>query len=179
MTPAPSPFDPAFERPRDPFWRRRILHPLVALLTQGVTPDKLASTLAVGAACSLFPFLGTTSVLNLGVGLWLRMNQPLLQTLNQVLGPVQLAMILVHVRIGEVVWRASDAERFGVVEMVRAFSELPFGEFLQRFGRAGVHAFTGWVLTAPVLAATLYLLARPVLRRLASRRTEPTGVPLD
>jgi hypothetical protein len=30
-------------------------------------------------------------------------------------------MILVHVRIGEVLWRASDAERFGVVEMVRAF----------------------------------------------------------
>lgn len=179
MTPAPSPSDPASDAPRAHFWRRRILHPLVALLTQGVTPDKLASTLAVGAACSLFPFLGTTSVLNLGVGLWLRMNQPLLQTLNQVLGPVQLAMILVHVRIGEVVWRASDAERFGIGDMIQAFSELPFGEFLQRFGRAGVHAFTGWALTAPLLAATLYLLVRPVLQRLASRRTEPTGVPLD
>jgi uncharacterized protein (DUF2062 family) len=179
MTPASSPLDPAFDAPRAPFWRRRILHPLVALLTQGVTPDKLAATLAVGVACSLFPFLGTTSVLNLGVGLWLRMNQPLLQTLNQVLGPVQLAMILVHVRIGEVLWRASDAERFGVVEMVRAFSELPFSEFLQRFGRAGMHAFTGWVLTAPVLAATLYLLVRPVLRRLASRKAGAAGVSMD
>jgi uncharacterized protein (DUF2062 family) len=155
--------------PRASFWRRRLVHPLLALLTQGVTPDKLAATLAVGTVCSLFPFLGTTAALNLGVGLWLRMNQPVLQTLNQLLGPLHVIMILVYVRIGEVLWRAPDAERFSIVEMVRAFADLSFGEFLQRFGWAGVHAFTAWALTAPLLLAALYFVLRPIMRRFATR----------
>jgi uncharacterized protein (DUF2062 family) len=177
-TPGP---DPAATAVRPGFWRRRLVDPLVALLTQGVTPDRLAATLAVGSVCSLFPFLGATSALNLGVGLWLRMNQPVLQGLNQLLGPVQVAMILVYVRIGERIWRAPEADRFSLGEMMRAFGELPFTGFLQRFGQAGVHAFTAWALTAPLLLAAIYLPLRPIFRRWATsgtsdrdRSTKPT-----
>ena len=53
--------------PRRSFWKRRLGDPVIALLTQGVTPDKLAATFAVGTTVSLFPFLGTTTALNLGV----------------------------------------------------------------------------------------------------------------
>lgn len=153
-----------------PFWRRRLLNPLLALLIQGVTPDKHAATLAVGSLCSLFPFIGATTALNFCVGLWLRMNQPVLQTLNQLLWPVQVLMILVYVRIGEVIWRAPETDRFSIVEMVRAFGDLSLGEFLQRFGWAGVHAFTAWILTAPLLLAIVYFFFRPILRRLAFRK---------
>jgi uncharacterized protein (DUF2062 family) len=177
-TPGP---DPAATAVRPGFWRRRLVDPLVALLTQGVTPDRLAATLAVGSVCSLFPFLGATSALNLGVGLWLRMNQPVLQGLNQLLGPVQVAMILVYVRIGERIWRAPEADRFSLGEMMRAFGELPFTGFLQRFGQAGVHAFTAWALTAPLLLAAIYLPLRPIFRRWTTsgtsdrdRSTKPT-----
>lgn len=163
------------------FWRRRFVDPLVVQLTQGVTPDRLAATLAVGSVCSLFPFLGTTSALNLGVGLWLRMNQPVLQGWNQLLGPVQVAMILVYVRIGEWIWRAPEADRFSLGDMMRAFGELPFTGFLQRFGQAGLHAFTAWALTAPLLLAAIYLPLRPIFRRWATsgtsdrdRSTKPT-----
>lgn len=90
---APGP-DPAATAVRPGFWRRRVVDPLIALLTQGVTPDWLAATLAACSVCSLFPSLGATSALNLGLGLWLRMNQPVLQCLNQLPGPVLVAMIL-------------------------------------------------------------------------------------
>ena len=159
---------PAAAAVRPGFWRRRVVDPLVSQLTQGVTPDRLAATLAVGSACSLFPFLGTTSALNLGLGLWLRMNQPVLQGWNQLLGPVQVAMILVYVRIGEWIWRAPEADRFSLGEMMRAFGDLPFTGFLQRFGQAGLHAFTAWALTAPLLMAAIYLPLRPVFRRWAT-----------
>ncbi|MEN9404878.1 MAG: hypothetical protein RL091_3581 [Verrucomicrobiota bacterium] len=143
--------------------------PLVALITQGITPDKVALTLGVGTACSLFPFLGLTSLLNLIVGLWLRLNQPLLQTLNQLLGAVQLLMILVYVRLGEWVWQA-QGDRFTITEVLQVFRDASIGEFLQRFGWAGVHAFTAWALTAPLLIAAVTYGARPALRRLASKR---------
>lgn len=151
------------------FWSRRVVDPLVAQLTQGVTPDKLAATLAVGSGCSLFPFLGFTSLLNLAVGVRLRMNQPILQTLNQVLGPVQLVMIVIYVRGGEWLWRASE-DRFTVTEVLRVFREASLGEFLQRFGWASVHAFTAWTLTTPLLIAAVYYALRPVMRRLARAR---------
>ncbi|WP_164976320.1 DUF2062 domain-containing protein [Oleiharenicola lentus] len=151
------------------FWQRRVRGPIVALFTQGITPDKVALTLAVGTACSLFPFLGFTSLLNLGVGLWLRLNQPLLQTLNYLLTVPHLLMIVVYVRIGEGLWRMQD-DRFSVAEMLRVFREATIGEFLQRFGWAGVHAFTAWALTAPLLIAVIYFAVRPALRRLAGSR---------
>lgn len=155
------------------FWQRRVRDPLLALLTQGTTPDQLALTLAAGTACSLFPFLGTTTALNLAVGAWLRLNHPLLQSLNYLLTPVHLAMILVYVRLGEWLWRAQD-ERFAVADMLRAFRDASFGDFLHRFGWAGIHAFSGWLLTAPFLIAGLYFGLRPALRRLASKTTAGT-----
>jgi uncharacterized protein (DUF2062 family) len=153
--------------PARSFWQRRVRDPLLALFTQGITPDKVAATLAVGTACSLFPFLGFTAALNLAVGLRLRMNQPILQLLNQLLGPLHLVMIVVYVRLGEWIWRAQD-DRFTITEMLRVFREESFGAFLQRFGWTGVHAFTAWALTAPLLVTVLYYGLRPSLRRLAS-----------
>ncbi len=116
----------------------------------------------------MFPFLGFTSLLNLGVGLRLRLNQPLLQTLNQLLGPLHLVMIVVYVRLGEWLWRAQD-ERFTIGEMLRVFREASFTEFLHHFGWAGIYAFTAWALTAPALIASVYFAVRPALRRLASK----------
>lgn len=150
-----------------------MLDPVIALLTQGVTAEKIAQTLAVGTVCSLFPFLGTTTLLNLGVGLWLRMNQPIMQSLNYLLTPVHLVMIVVYVRIGEWVWRAGE-DRFTVGEMVRVFRDETFVAFLNRFGLAGWHAFTAWLITAPLVFALVYFPLRPLLHRLARRiGTEP------
>jgi len=154
--------------PRRSSWRQRVLDPVIALLTQGVTAEKIAQTLAVGAVCSMFPFLGTTTLLNLGVGLWLRMNQPIMQSLNYLLTPVHLLMIVVYVRIGEWVWRAGE-DRFTVTEMLRVFRDETFIAFLRRFGVAGGHAFTAWLITAPLLFAAIYFPLRPLLHRLARR----------
>ena len=152
--------------PRQGFWQRRVVRPIRVQLTQGVSPEQIAATLAVGAACSLFPFLGATSLLNFLVGLALRMNQPILQALNQLLGPLQLALILVYVRGGEVIWQ-STGQAFTLSEMVRAFRDYSFPEFLHRFGWAGVHAFTAWAVSAPLIGAIVYLAFRPMLRRAA------------
>lgn len=153
------------------FWQRRVLGPIRAQLTQGVAPDAIARALAVGTVCSIFPFLGFTTLLNLGVGLALRMNQPILQTLNQLLGPLQLVLILVYVRLGEVLWRATD-DRFTVTELMQAFRDKSIADFVERFGWAGVHAFTAWLLTAPLVLAAVYFAVQPALRR-AWRKAVP------
>ena len=150
------------------FWQRRLRGPVVALLTQGLTADRIALTLGVGSACSMFPLLGFSSLLNLVVGLWLRLNQPILQILNQALGPVHLVMIIAYVRLGEWLWRV-EGGRFTLREMLHVFRDESVGEFLRSFGWAGIYALTAWALTTPVLVAVVYFTLRPALRRLAAR----------
>ncbi len=152
------------------FWRRRLVDPLRKQLTRGVTPDRLAFTLGIGTACSLLPFLGLTSLLNLGAGIALRLNHPILQTLNQLLGVVQLALILVYVRLGEAIW-GSDTAGFTITEVIRVFREESLARFFQQFGWAGVHALTAWLLTTPLLVAIIYASVRPVLQRLSRKAT--------
>ena len=154
--------------PPPSFWQRRLLGPLRAQLTQGVTPDRLAFTLAVGTACSLVPFFGFTTLLNLGVGLWLRLNHPILQTVNYLLGAAQLALILVYVRLGEFIWRAPPMP-LSITQLFQVFKASPW-IFLQRFAWTGVHAGTAWLLSVPLIVAGLYYALRPALHRLAALR---------
>lgn len=152
------------------FWQRRVLSPLRAQFTRGVSPRQLALTLAIGTACSLLPFLGLTSLLNFAAGAALRLNHPILQTLNQLLGPLQLALILVYVRLGEWLWGA-DASSFTVTMVIESFQTEGWGEFLARFGWAGLHALTAWVVTSPLLVGLGYLAFRPWLERILPRHT--------
>ncbi len=160
--------------PRRSFLKRRLGDPVLALLTQGVTPDKLAATFAVGTAVSLFPFIGFTTLANVGIGLWFRMNQPLLQAINYLITPLHIVMILVYVRVGEWLWR-SQTEKFSVIDVITTFRDASIGEFLHRFGWAGIHAFTAWLISVPFILVGLYYGLRPVLRRLSALRAPKTA----
>lgn len=165
----PGPRDTPAPAAKRRFWQRWIVDPIRRQLTQGVSPRDITRSLAVGTVCSLLPFIGLTSLLNLGVGLVLRLNQPILQTLNQLLTPVHLAFILLYVRLGEWIWQA-PGEAFTIAGLLSDFADLPFGAFLAKFGWTGVHAFTAWLLTSPLLFAAVYWPLRPVIDRLARRQ---------
>jgi hypothetical protein len=107
-----------------------------------------------------------TTLFNVLVGLKLRMNQPLLQAINYLLTPLHLAMIFVYVRVGEHLWGVHESA-FNLGELVSTFREKPLGEFLQRFGWTGIHAFSAWSLSAPVIIIGLYFPLRPLMRKLA------------
>ncbi len=152
--------------PRPSLWQRRVVQPILAQLTQGVTPDRIALTLGVGLACGLFPFLGFTTALCFAVALLLRLNQPIIHVVNQLLWPVQLAGIPFYVWLGQNIFGAPPVP-VDIQEVARVFSESQ-REFWARFGLMGLHAFTAWLLTVPLLVGIVYCATRPVLRRLAS-----------
>jgi uncharacterized protein (DUF2062 family) len=54
--------------PQRTFWQRRVRDPIVLQLTQGITPEKIALTVAIGSAIGLFPIIGTTSLLCFLIG---------------------------------------------------------------------------------------------------------------
>jgi uncharacterized protein (DUF2062 family) len=83
-------------------WERHVVDPIAVQLTQGITPEKISLTLAVGSAFALFPILGTTTILCLIVGISLRLNQPIIQIVNALCTPLHLPVIYLMVRLGNV-----------------------------------------------------------------------------
>jgi len=154
--------------PRPGFWQRRIVQPVVAQLTQGITPDRIALTLGVGLACGVFPFLGFTTALCFVVAAALRLNQPLIHVVNQLLWPVQLALIPVYVRLGAALFGPAPLP-FDPHEVAHVFVASQ-REFWSRFGLMGLQALAAWLLSLPLLVGGVWLVARPILRRLASAR---------
>jgi uncharacterized protein (DUF2062 family) len=148
------------------FWRDRVLALIVGQLKQGITPEKIALTLALGICLAAFPILGTTTLLCLTAGVWLKLNQPVIQLVNWLASPLQLAMIPVFVRLGEWITHAPRVS-FSIPELFRKFHESPV-KFFQEFGMTGLHGIIAWLLIAPFLCALIYFLLLPPLKKLAA-----------
>jgi uncharacterized protein (DUF2062 family) len=157
--------EPAAAEHRPRFVERRLVRPVRRLLDQGITPEQLALCFALGVTLGVFPIIGATTLLCIGAGLALRLNQPALQIVNYAVYPLQIPLVLVFVRLGERLLGAPPMP-FSPGALVNQFREAP-GLFVERFGMTGLHGILGWGLTAPALGAALYWSALPALRRAA------------
>jgi uncharacterized protein (DUF2062 family) len=148
------------------------VEPLLELLRQGVTPDKIAMSLALGFGFGIFPVLGMSTILCTLAAVILRLNLPAIQLVNYLAAPVQLALIIPFVRIGEhllrlppqplSVPRAVELFATGVVHAVTSLWD------------AIVHAALGWLVVGPLLIWMLYRVFQPLLVRAARMRVPPT-----
>ena len=147
------------------WWRRHVLDVTVAQLRQGITPQKIALTIALGVVLGLFPILGSTTALCLLAGLLLKLNQPVIQLVNWVAAPLQIPGIYFFVRAGEWLTRTPPVS-FSITALLAAFKASPV-RFLQQYGTTGLRGVLAWTLISPGIAVLLYLLALPPLRRLS------------
>lgn len=150
------------------WWQRRVVTPIVVQLKQGITPEKIALTLALGAVIGIFPILGSTTLLCAIVGLWLRLNQPVIQLVNYFVYPVQVALLLPFYRSGETLFGQPHVPIFSVAELMQRFQASPT-QFVVDYGMVGVYGIAVWTLAAPLLIAALYYATRPLLRGLKLR----------
>lgn len=150
------------------FWQRRIVAPIVAQLRQGITPEKMALTIALGLMLGVFPVLGTTTLLCGLVAVVLRLNQPMIQLVNYFVYPMQLALIIPVYRAGEILFFKTPLP-LSIPSLFERF-EADFGQFLRDFGMIAAQGIVVWCLLAPVVVAALYFGIRPALRRLAGER---------
>lgn len=161
---------PTPTEPKRGFWQRRLRDPLVAFLAQGVAPAELSRAIALATVCGVFPFLGATTLLNLGAGLLLRLNQPVMQAVNYLLSPVQLLLIPVFVQAGAIILGA-NADGVSVATLLAAVREGSVVGFLQQFGLAGWYALVAWLIAAPVIFVVVRCSVAPFINRLAATRS--------
>jgi uncharacterized protein (DUF2062 family) len=156
------------EAPAAPsFWQRRVIAPIASQLTQGVTPEKIALTIALGIALGVFPILGSTTLLCALAGILVRLNQPIIQAVNYLVYPLQLVLLIPFYRAGEhLLGRAPIPLSVSLlVDRFRADTL----RFLKDFGMIGVGGILVWLIIAPVTIAAIYFSTRGPLRALSRR----------
>jgi uncharacterized protein (DUF2062 family) len=147
------------------FWRERVIAPIVAQLIQGVTPQKMALTIALGFSLGVFPILSTTTALCAIAAVRLKLNQPVIQLVNWLVYPLQLAWMLIFVRLGEWIMRAPQMS-LSIPQLIQKLHESP-GKFFQEFGMTSLHGVVAWLFVAPFLTAITFSVILPPLKGIA------------
>src|SRR6201996_1842946 len=128
------------------FWRRRVLEVVLAQLRQGLTPQKIALTGAIGATVGLFPILGSPTLLCFVAALRLRLNQPIIQAVNYLIYPLQITGIYFFIRLGEWLTRTPPLA-FSITGLLQQFRAAPL-QFFQQFGMTALRGVLAWCLLA-------------------------------
>jgi uncharacterized protein (DUF2062 family) len=149
------------------FWQERVVAVIMAQFVQGVTPQKMALSIGLGFS------LGVTTALCAIAAVRLKLNQPVIQLVNWLAYPLQLAWLLIFVRIGEWMMHVPQIS-FSLPELLQKFHESP-PQFFQEFGMATLHGVAAWLFIAPFLTAIIFSLLLPPLKKLAGLRTPLAG----
>ena len=91
------------------FFQRRLVRPVIELLRQGVTPEKIALSIVFGVTLGVFPVLGSTTALCATAALAFRLNLPAIQLVNYFVYPLQIALLIPFFRLGEKLFAISKA----------------------------------------------------------------------
>jgi uncharacterized protein (DUF2062 family) len=148
---------------REGFFRRRIARPVLELLRQGVTPEKMALSLALGVALGTFPVLGTTTALCALVAFVWRLNLPAIQIVNYFVYPLQIALLIPFFRLGEQLFGAAHLPLS--ITQILAMVHASFWGATRLLWTTIWHAAVAWCLLAPIFVGLAYVLLVPVLRR--------------
>jgi len=144
--------------------RLPLVQTLLAPLSQGLSPARLALSVALGIALGLIPVLGVSTVLCTLAALLLRLNLPVIQLVNYLLTPLQLVLIIPLLRFGE---HLVGAPRFPItLESGLALLSQGVIDAIRILASAIAHATLGWLVVAPLLAFVLFRVLEPVLRHL-------------
>jgi hypothetical protein len=81
--------------------REKIVSPLSSLLKQGLSPTKLALVIALGVVLSIFPLLGTTTLICSLVAILFQLNIAAIQIANYAAFPLQIVLFIPFLKLGE------------------------------------------------------------------------------
>jgi hypothetical protein len=149
--------------------QKAILDHLLSVLRQGTTPTRLAITLAAGFCIGCFPVLGTTTVFCIVVALLFRLNQAVIQVGNYLAFPLQLALTIPFLRLGERIFHTPPLP-LSPVQLMAMTRHSP-DHTMRAFVYGQGHAIVAWALVAPLAIILIAGILAPLLRALMRSAT--------
>lgn len=154
-------------------WRRKIVQPILDFLRQGLTPEKLSFTIALGITLGVIPVLGSTVLLCMLAAITFRLNLAAIQLVNWLVYPFQLALLIPFYRIGGWIFRTPPSE-LSVAHII-ALIRTNMLHAIATLWTVTIHAVVAWLLLGSVATCLLYLLLLPVLGRMRNQLRLATG----
>jgi uncharacterized protein (DUF2062 family) len=140
-------------------------------LSQGISPRRLALTLALGLAVGCIPVVGIPTALCAVLALALRLNLPAIQAANYAAMPLQLVLIVPFTRLGG--WLLASGHNQTV--RASALLDAPPLNFLAQMGGLASHAMLAWLLIAVPAVALLTAALTALLRRVPALAAAEAG----
>lgn len=131
-------------------------------LSQGISPQRLALTLALGFAVGCIPVVGVPTVLCATLALALRLNLPAIQAANYAAMPLQLILIVPFARLGQWLVTADSSRVLDPHLLLR----LPSLAIVTRMSSLAGQALLAWLLVAVPAVALMTLALTMMLRRI-------------
>ncbi len=149
------------------FWQDRLLTPLLAILKQGISPDKIALSIAFGLTLGVFPVLGSTTLLCAFAAYAFRLNQPAIQLMTFVVYPLQIILLIPFYQAGAFLFSAPMAPLTATKVMGMLNEDL--WSAVKFLWNITLRAMVAWCLIGPPVILLVYHVLRPVIRRLPFR----------
>jgi uncharacterized protein (DUF2062 family) len=152
------------------FFDRALVRPLISFLKQGLSPQKLALSVALGVSLGIFPVLGTTTILCGVVAVAFRLNMPAIQLINYFSSPLQFFFIIPFIRFGEFLFNETPfpLDVFQIISMIQS----NMLEAIHTLWWTTMHAIVAWLIVGPLVSAVLYFILLPIFIRLVQRTAE-------
>jgi len=151
------------------------MEPVMKVLRMGSRPEELAWSVALGLVIGINPVVGSTTLIATAVILSLRLNIVAGLLANQVMYPVELALVVPFIHAGERLFRQPQTEVLNR-QMLAQMHTSPWVTIRTLWGWEW-HALVAWGLCAVVLTPMLAWVLKPVIRRFAEKRAEKAAVP--
>ena len=146
---------------------RTILEPLLALLKQGMSPNRLALCVALGIVIGNIPILGVSTLICAAIALVFRLNLPAIQIVQAAMAPTQILLIIPFVRLGEWILRV-PRQPVSVKEGLALMAQ-GVGHAIVILWNSILHAGLAWMLIAPLAVFLFYKVLTPVFEHAAAR----------
>lgn len=150
------------------------MQPVLNLLKQGMTPHKLASTLALGTTLGLVPMFGVTTVMVTAIAARLRLNIAATILVSYLVHPLQLLLIIPFVKAGIFMFGLADL-KMSLAEMIALFRS-DWLEALNKLWMANLAAVSAWAIMALPIGMLLYYMLLPLLHRVLPK---PVAIPVE
>ncbi len=141
---------------------RKLIQPFLELLKQGVSPEKIALTVALGIMLGVTPVIGSTTMLCTLAAVALRLNLPAIMLVNGAVYPLQLTLLIPFLRAGAWMFRV-DGPKLTVVEIF-SLIRANVWHAIATLWIATMHALVVWLMAGCVASAIVYLVLLMVLR---------------
>ncbi len=146
---------------------RKLIQPFVELLKQGVSPEKIALTIALGISLGVIPVIGSTTMLCTLAAVALRLNLPAIMLVNGVVYPMQLTLLVPFLRAGAWLFRV-EGPKLTIVEIFKLIHANVWHATVTLFS-ATMHALVVWLIAGCAVSTLVYLVAVALLRRFWTR----------